>query len=97
METIKSVKKAAINVDVLTKEDLEIMNRHKIERLRIYESHFAEVFPDIKKITINDKYLQKRYEDICFSIHSLSSKYQELVQNSNYKKKLIKQFTKFQT
>jgi len=37
MEKIKSVVKEAVNVEMLTKEDLEVMNRQKIERLRIYE------------------------------------------------------------
>lgn len=75
METIKSVAKNAVNVEMLTKEDLEVMNRQKIERLRVYESHFTKVFPDMKKIKINDEYMQKRYEDLSFSIHSLTCKY----------------------
>jgi hypothetical protein len=42
---------------MLTKEDLEMMNRQKIERLRVYESHFTKVFPDMKQIKINDEYM----------------------------------------
>lgn len=75
MDSIKSVAKNAVKVEMLTKEDLEVMNRQKIERLRVYESHFCQVFPDMKKIKINDEYMQKRYEDLSFSIHSLTCKY----------------------
>jgi hypothetical protein len=57
---------------MLTKEDLEVMNRQKIDRMRVYESHFAQAFPDIKKIKINDEYMQKRYEELCFSITALA-------------------------
>ena len=40
MDTIKNVKAKAVKVEVLTKEDLEAMNRSKIQRLRVYEQHF---------------------------------------------------------
>jgi hypothetical protein len=96
MESMKNLKSQAVNVEMLTKEDLEVMNRQKIDRMRVYESHFAQAFPDIKQIKINDEYMQKRYEELCFSITSMTSKYSELVQNTNYKKKLIRQYTKFQ-
>jgi hypothetical protein len=75
MDTMKNVTSNAVNVDVLTKDDLEAMNRQKIERLRVYEQHFKQVFPDVKKIKINDEYMQKRYEDLCFSITSFTKKY----------------------
>ncbi len=60
---------------MLTPQDLELLNKPKIEQLKLYESHFKEVFPDIEKVDINDAYLQKRYEEICFSIHSKTEKY----------------------
>lgn len=82
---------------MLTAHDLESLNKPKLDNLKLYESHFAEVFPDIKKIDINDAYLQKRYEEICFSIHSKTEKYQELVQHANNKRKLIKQYMKFKS
>jgi hypothetical protein len=66
------------------------MNVKKIEKLKYYEQHFTQIFPNVEKISINDAFLQKRYEDICFSIHSKTEKYQELVQNCHVKRKLIK-------
>ncbi len=92
-ERIKQIR--SVQVDILTPQDLESLNKTKISQLKLYEHHFAEVFPDLKKITINDQYLQKRYEEICFSIHSKTEKYQELVQHANNKRKLIKQYIKF--
>ena len=41
---------------------------------------------------INDEYLQKRYDEICISIHSKSTLYQQLIQAVTFKKKLISQF-----
>ena len=92
---MKKVRPTAMSVDMLSKKDLEGMNVKKIEKLKFYEQHFSTIFPDVKQITINDTFLQKRYEEICISIHSKTEKYQELVQVCHVKRKLIKQFTKF--
>jgi hypothetical protein len=92
---MKKVRTTAMSVDMLSKKDLEGMNVKKIEKLKFYEQHFSSIFPDVKQITINDTFLQKRYEEICISIHSKTEKYQELVQVCHVKRKLIKQFTKF--
>lgn len=47
MDRILDVKKNALIVDVLTTEDLEAMNKKRIEQLKGYEKHFATCFPDI--------------------------------------------------
>ncbi len=51
-ERIKQIR--SVQVDILTPQDLESLNKTKISQLKLYEHHFAEVFPDLKKITIND-------------------------------------------
>jgi hypothetical protein len=44
---MKQVRSSALHVDVLTQQDLEGMNVKKIEKLKQYESHFSQVFPDV--------------------------------------------------
>ena len=46
-----------MSVDMLSKQDLEGMNVKKIEKLKFYEKHFSQIFPDVKKISINDSFL----------------------------------------
>ena len=79
IDDMKKVRTSAMSVDMLSKQDLEGMNAKKIEKLKFYEQHFTKIFPDVQKISINDTFLQKRYEEICFGIHSRTEKYQELV------------------
>ena len=72
---MQNIKSSTINVCNLTKDDFEMMNRKKVDKLKVYETHFSNIFPDVSLVSINDEYLKKRYEEITFTVHSFTNKF----------------------
>lgn len=70
MDMILGVRRSAVKIGELTPEDIDVMNRKKVQMLQSYEQHFSKFFNDLQSVKINDEYLNKRYTEICLQIQS---------------------------